>query len=213
MRPALLVLAAAALATPAAGAEPLWRGQYAEARDGTAWIVPCRLGKRLELVDSEAARELRALFKQLGAGRARSIFVEVEGEREGDLFRVAAVRRAQFGAAGCSEDLRRVVAKAGGQNPAWSIVFDDARLAFHRVGDPQPAAFPPLGSFAERDGRREFAAETEAARIKLVLVRERCEDRFANAVLPYRAEVTFAWAGGGEPRTYRGCGYLGDAAR
>jgi len=212
MRRAILALAATALAVPATAAETLWRGQYAEGRDGTAWIVPCRLGKRLELVDSDAARELRALFKRLGGGRARAIFVEVEGERAGDTFRVAAVHRAQFGSPGCSEDLRRVVAKAGGQNPSWSLVFDDSRIVFHRVGDAQPASFPPLGSFAERAGRREFAAETEAARIHLVLVRERCEDPFANAVLPYRAEVRFTWAGG-ESHEYRGCAYLGDAAR
>jgi uncharacterized membrane protein len=210
---AAFALLGAALAVPAAGADPLWRGQYAQGRDGAAWIVPCRLGKRLELMDSDAARELRGLLKRLGGGRARSIFVEVSGDREGDAFRVSAIHRAQFGGQGCSEDLRRVVAKAGGQNPSWSFVFDDTRLAFQRVGDAHPASFPPLGSFAERDGRRVFSSQTEAARIEVILVRGKCEDAFANAVLPYRAEVTFAWTGGGDAHVYLGCAYLGDAAR
>lgn len=188
------------------------RGTYAEGKSGLAWIVPCGSGKRFELEDSAAARELRALFARLGAGRSRSLHVEVAGRREGDAFRVDAVARAQTGGLGCSEDLRRVVAKAGGNNPSWSMVFDDTALRFQRVGDRAPAVFPPLGLRKSAD-RLEFRAETESARIDLVLIRERCEDPLANAVLPYRAEVTFGWRAEAQTGVYRGCAYLGDAAR
>ena len=61
--------------------------------------------------------------------------------------------------------------------------------------------------------RLEFRAETESARIDLVLLKERCEDPLANAVLPYRAEITFAWRAEAQSGVYRGCAYLGDAAR
>ena len=204
-------LALAAAAASAADDAPV-RGNYAESRDGLAWIVPCGSGKRLELMDSAAARELRALFARLGAARVRGMFVEVAGRREGDAFRVDAVSRAQTGGLGCSEDLRRVVAKAGGNNPSWSMVFDDARLAFQRVGDRAPAVFPPLG-LQKRPDRLELSGETESARIHLLLFRERCEDPLANAVLPYRAEITFTWRAEMQSGTYRGCAYLGDAAR
>jgi uncharacterized membrane protein len=123
------------------------------------------------------------------------------------------VVRAQAGGLGCSEDLRRVTAKAGGHAPSWSLVYDENALRFQRVGDRAATAFPPLGSFAERAGRREFAAETESARISVVLARERCEDRLANALFPFRAEVAFALRTDPQPTVYRGCAYLGDAAR
>lgn len=206
-----IVLLALASAAPAQASTV--RGIYAEQKSGLAWLVPCGSGKKLELMDSDAARELRKVFAQLGGGRARSMFVEVTGERyDGDAFSVGTVLRAQAGGLGCSEDLRRVVAKAGGHNPSWSMVFDDTRLAFQRVGDRAPASFPPVG-LARRGDRFEFAAETEAARIHLVLVKERCEDPLANALLPYRAEITFAWRAEAQPGVYRGCAYLGDAAR
>jgi uncharacterized membrane protein len=207
-----LPLVALLAAGTAPGADPsVVRGIYAEQKGGLAWIVPCGSGKKLELADSDAARELRKLFAALAAGRMRSIFVEVTGKRDGDAFSAGTVLRAQTGGLGCSEDLRRVVAKAGGHNPSWSMVFDDTRLAFQRVGDRAPAAFPPVG-LQRRGDRLEFAGETEAARIRLVLVKERCEDPLANAVLPYRAEITFAWRADGQPSAYRGCAYLGDAA-
>lgn len=201
-----------ALAGAAAAQAPV-RGIYAEGKSGLAWIVPCGSGKKLELMDSDAARELRKLFVRLGAGRVKSMFVEVDGERHGgDAFSAATVLRAQTGGLGCSEDLRRVVAKAGGHNPSWSMVFDDARLAFQRVGDRAPALFPPVG-LERRGDRLEFRGETETARIHLLLVRERCDDPLANAVLPYRAEITFSARAEAQPSTYRGCAYLGDAAK
>ena len=203
---------AALVATAAAAADPPVRGIYAEGKSGLSWIVPCGSGKRLELMDSDAARELRQHFAALAAGRVRSLFVEVAGGREGDAFRLDAVLRVQTGGLGCSEDLRRVVAKAGGHNPSWSLVFDDTRLAFQRVGDRMPASFPPLGLQMRGTGF-EFESETDAARIHLVLRRERCDDPLANAVLPYRAEITFSWRADTQPGTYRGCAYVGDAAR
>jgi uncharacterized membrane protein len=209
---AATAIALLAFASAVTAADPPVRGIYAEGKSGLAWIVPCGTGKRLELMDSDAARELRKLFASLGAGRARSIFVEVAGRREGDAFLADAVLRAQTGGLGCSEDLRRVVAKAGGHNPSWSMLFDDTRLAFQRVGDGSPASFPPLGLTKRGDGF-EFKGETESARIHLVLVRERCDDPLANAVNPYRAEITFARGTDPKPGTYRGCAYLGDAAR
>lgn len=208
---AICAMLAALVFAPAA-ADPTVRGIYAEGKSGLAWIVPCASGKKLELMDSAAARELRTHFAALAAGRARSIFVEVAGRREGDAFLADAVLRAQTGGLGCSEDLRHVVAKAGGHNPSWSMVFDDARLAFQRVGDRAPAVFPPLG-LQTRPDRLEFRGETESARIDVLLLRERCDDSLANAVLPYRAEITFAWRADAQPGAYRGCAYLGDAAR
>jgi uncharacterized membrane protein len=208
----LPLLVALLAAGAALAADPnVVRGTYAEGRSGLAWIVPCGSGKRLELMDSEAAHDLRKLFAALAAGRVRSMFVEVTGRRDGEAFSAGTVLRAQTGGLGCSEDLRRVVAKAGGNNPSWSMVFDDTRLAFQRVGDRAPASFPPVG-LQKRGDRFEFAAETEAARIHLVLVKDRCEDPLANAVLPYRAEITFSWRTEGQSGTYRGCAYLGDAA-
>lgn len=201
----------AACAASAADDAPV-RGNYAEGKGGIAWIVPCGAGKRFELVDSDAARELRKLFAGLAAGRVRSMYVELAGRREGDAFRADQVLRAQTGGLGCSEDLRRVVAKAGGHNPSWSMVFDDTALRFQRVGDRAPAMFPPLG-LQKRGDRFEFKSETEAARIYVVLLRERCEDSLANAVLPYRAEITFAWRAEAQSGVYRGCAYPGDAAR
>jgi uncharacterized membrane protein len=59
----------------------------------------------------------------------------------------------------------------------------------------------------------EFKGETESARIHLLLVRERCDDPLANAVNPFRAEITFARGTDPKPGVYRGCAYLGDAAR
>jgi uncharacterized membrane protein len=65
-----------------------------------------------------------------------------------------------------------------------------------------------------RQGDRfEFRSETESARIYVVLRKERCEDPLANAVLPYRAEITFARSVDPQPGVHRGCAYLGDAAR
>lgn len=209
---AATAIALLAFASAVTAADPPVRGVYAEGKSGLAWIVPCGTGKRLELMDSDAARELRKHFAALGAGRARSIFVEVAGRREGDAFLVEAVLRAQTGGLGCSEDLRRIVAKAGGHNPSWSMVFDDSRLAFQRVGDSAPASFPPLG-LQRRGDRYAFKGETESARIELVLIRERCDDPLANAVNPYRAEITFARTTDPNPGIYRGCAYLGDAAR
>jgi len=203
---------AALLSTTAAAADPPVRGIYAEGRSGLSWIVPCGSGKKLELMDSDAARELRKHFAALAAGHVRSMFVEVAGRREGEAFQVNAVLRVQTGGLGCSEDLRRVVAKAGGHNPSWSMVFDDTRLVFQRVGDRAPASFPPLGLQKRGDGF-EFKGETEAARIHVVLLKARCDDPLANALLPYRAEITFAWRADTQPGVYRGCAYLGDAAR
>lgn len=203
---------AALLSTTAPGADPPVRGIYAEGRSGLSWIVPCGSGKKLELMDSDAARELRKHFAALAAGRVRSMFVEVAGRREGDAFQIDAVLRVQTGGLGCSEDLRRVVAKAGGHNPSWSMVFDDTRLAFQRVGDRAPASFPPLG-FQKRSDGYEYKGETESARIHVLLLKARCDDPLANALLPYRAEITFAWRADAQPGVYRGCAYLGDAAR
>jgi len=202
----------ALVSTTPATADPPVRGIYAEGKSGLAWIVPCGSGKRLELMDSDGARELRKHFAALAAGHVRSMIVEVAGRREGEAFQVDAVVRVQTGGLGCSEDLRRVVAKAGGHNPSWSMVFDDARLAFQRVGDRAPASFPPLGLQKRGDGF-EFKGETEAARIHVVLLKARCDDPLANALLPYRAEITFAWRADAQPGVYRGCAYLGDAAR
>jgi len=207
-----LLALAALVATPVAAADPPVRGTYAEGKGGLAWIVPCGSGKRLELMDSDAARELRKHFAALAAGHVRSMIVEVAGRREGDAFQADAVLRVQTGGLGCSEDLRRVVAKAGGHNPSWSMVFDDTRLAFQRVGDRAPAVFPPLG-LEKRSDRFEFKGETESARIYVVLLKERCDDPLANALLPYRAEITFAWRTDAQPGVYRGCAYLGNAAR
>jgi uncharacterized membrane protein len=203
---------AALLSTTAPAADPPVRGVYAEGKSGLSWIVPCGSGKKLELMDSDAARELRKHFAALAAGHVRSMFVEVAGRREGEVFQVDAVLRVQTGGLGCSEDLRRVVAKAGGHNPSWSMVFDDTRLVFQRVGDRAPASFPPLGLQKRGDGF-EFKGETEAARIHVVLLKARCDDPLANALLPYRAEITFAWRADAQPGVYRGCAYLGDAAR
>ncbi|MFO1361695.1 MAG: hypothetical protein U1F45_04345 [Burkholderiales bacterium] len=203
---ALLVLAGAA-----AAAEPPVRGIYAEGRSGLAWIVPCGSGKRLELMDSAAARELRKHFAALAAGRARSMFVEVAGRREDDAFLAEAVLRAQLGGLECSRTCAAWSRRPAGTT-SWSMVFDDTRLAFQRVGDGAPASFPPLGPRAARRGF-EFKAETERARIDMRLYRERCADPLANAILPYRAEITFARATDPQPGVYRGCAYLGDAAR
>ena len=207
-----IAVALACVALPAAAAGTPVRGVYAETRAGIAYIAPCGAGKKLELVDSPGARELRRVFASLGGARARTIFVEVIGGREGDAFRADQVIRAQAGGLGCSEDLRHVTAKAGGADPSWSLVFDENALRFQRVGDRAAAAFPPRGSFAERAGRREFTGETDAARIGVVLIRERCEDKLAAAILPYRAEVTFGWRAEPGTSVYRGCAYLGDAA-
>jgi uncharacterized membrane protein len=204
----------ACVAPPAVAADggPV-RGAYAESRAGVAYIAPCGAGKRLELVDSPGARELRRVFATLDGARVRYIFVEVIGSREGDAFRADRVVRAQAGGLGCSEDLRHVTAKAGGNDPSWSLVFDENALRFQRIGDRAAAAFPPRGSFAERAGRREFTGETDAARIAVVLIRAPCEDKLANALFPYRAEVTFGRRGEPGTNVYRGCAYLGDAAR
>lgn len=209
-----IALTLACVALPAAAAEggPV-RGAYAESRAGVAYIAPCAAGKRLELMDSPGARELRRVFAALGGARARTIFVEVIGHREGDGFHAERVVRAQAGGLGCSEDLRHVTAKAGGNDPSWSLVFDENALRFQRIGDRAAAVFPPLGSFAERAGRREFTGETDAARISVVLIREPCEDKLANALFPYRAEVKFGWRTEPATNVYRGCAYLGDAAR
>ena len=209
---ARLIGAAFAALVSTAAADPPVRGIYAEGRSGLSWIVPCGSGKKLELMDSDAARELRKHFAALAAGRVRSMFVEVAGRREGDAFQLDAVLRVQTGGLGCSDDLRRVVAKAGGHNPSWSMVFDDTRLVFQRVGDRAPASFPPLGLQKRGDGF-EFKSETEAARIRVVVIRSRCEDPLANALLSYRAEITFAWRADAQSAVYRGCAYLGDAAR
>lgn len=132
---------------------------------------------------------------QLGAS-------SVEGS-DGQL-QLSEVYRLQREGPTCNEaGFQRLLLRANGHEPDWSINITGKGLALFRPG--QPALALPYLEEALPDGRFSLSSEANGQRLDLWVAPQRCTDNMSGTVQHLSAELRL------DGQIYRGCGSFGGA--
>lgn len=178
--------------------------------DGRLLLRPCGEQRRYAVINegnSDIAREAGQL---LADGHDR-LFVDLLGTLgstsetglDGAL-RPTQVYRLQGEGPGCNEPgFERLLLRANGHEPDWSLGVSDQGLVLLRPGQP-PLALPYLEEQLP-EGRFNLSSEANGQRLELWLAPQRCVDSMSGAVQHLSAELRL----NGEVQ--RGCASFGGA--
>lgn len=179
-------------AEPSAAAPVRLQGELSRAGE-MLMLVTCSQEHRLLLLDAgqlgldEAAARLQADSK-------RPLFADLGGQldaapQSGDgLYAVERLYRLQAEGHGCEDaDFKRLIVRASGNEPGWSVSVNAGGMVLERPNAP-PLALPYLEESLP-DGSLSFSSEADSQRIELWLTPERCEDSMSGTVSHLQARL------------------------
>ncbi|HSC84848.1 MAG TPA: hypothetical protein VLC30_14630 [Pseudomonas sp.] len=179
-------------------------------QNGQLLLRPCGEQRQLKLINdgsSDIVREAGQLFSD-GPG---PLFVDLSGRpdasgtagSDGQL-QVVEVYRIQREGPGCSDpNFKRLVLRASGHEPDWSLNVTGRGLALFRPGQ-EPLALPYLEEQLP-DGRFNISSEANGQRLDLWLAPQRCSDSMSGSVQHLSAELRL------DGQILRGCAAFGGA--
>lgn len=168
------------------------------------WLQPCHGTQRLRLSDA-AQSGLADAVEQLQVDATQTLFADLGGQRRDDRYAIERLYRLQVEGPGCADtDFKRLVVRAAGHEPDWSVQVSPQGMVLQRPGA-QPLALPYL---EERmpDGSLSFSSEADGQRFELWLTPGRCSDSMSGALSHLQASLRL----NREP-PLTGCAALGGA--
>ncbi len=172
-------------------------------------LSPCGEERHLLLLDA-AQLGLEEAAVRLQGDPARPLFADLGGQLDADpsgdgLFAVERLYRLQAEGPGCGEaDFKRLVVRASGNEPAWSLRVTTRGMVLERP-DSAPLALPYLEESLP-DGRLSFSSEADGQRVELWLTPGRCEDSMSGTLSHLQARLRL-----GKEAPLEGCAALGGA--
>ncbi|MDX5373294.1 MAG: hypothetical protein LPK18_12770 [Pseudomonadaceae bacterium] len=196
-------------AEPAALPQQRLQGELRQ-EQGQLLLRPCGEQRQLAVVNDGSSEITREAGMLLADGNAR-LFVDLLGTLgsskqaglDGEI-RPSLVYRLQGEGPGCNEPgFDRLLLRANGHEPDWSLGVGEPGLVLLRPGQP-PLALPYL---EERlpEGRINLSSEANGQRLELWLAPQRCVDSMSGAIQHLSAELRL----NGEVQ--RGCASFGGA--
>jgi len=201
-----LVLAGLLGCSPAGvapGGEERLRGRAVRTGEAVT-LVPCGEAAGVRLV--RLPPELVEAFQVLPEASS-SLSIEVRGVREGETFRVTALRRAAAHADLCREDPAGWLFRATGNEPFWTATLAPRGIVWTEARQLAPALYP-LPSPVVEGTRRTYTSASRTVpgdTIEVVLEEGPCLDSMSGDLFPFRAEVHR------QGRAARGCAAEGTA--
>lgn len=170
-------------------------------------MVPCGEQRNLLLIDA-AQLGLEDSAAQLQSSGAKPLFADLGGDLDGDadgLFAVSRLYRLQAEGPDCTDPaFKRLIVRAGGHEPEWSVSVSARGMVLERPGS-APLALPYVEESLP-DGSLSFSSEANDQRIELWLAPTRCVDSMSGAPSHLQARLML---NGEAPLA--GCGALGGA--
>jgi putative lipoprotein len=164
-------------------------------------LQPCGGGRQMEVEDAGALNLRQDVDQLLGDGDGR-LFADLGGEDLGDRLRATRLYRLQAEGQGCQDaDFPRLIARASGNEPFWSVSISAQGLVLQRPGE-KPLALPYLEEQLP-EGRLYFSSEADGQRLSLWLAPQRCQDEMSGALRHLSAELRL------NDQRLTGCAYLG----
>lgn len=186
------------------------QGQLVQS-EGRLLLSPCNEQRTLEIINegnSEIVREAAGLFAD---GHDR-LFVDVLGDVSGSKsgldgeLRPTTVYRLQGEGPSCNETgFDRLLLRASGHEPDWSLSVENKGLVLMRPGQP-PLAVPYLEEQLP-EGRFNLSSEANGQKLELWLAPQRCTDSMSGSVQHLSAELRI------NGDVQRGCASFGGARR
>lgn len=186
------------------------QGQLVQS-EGRLLLSPCNEQRTLEVVNegnSEIVREAAGLFAD---GHDR-LFVDVLGDVSGSKsgldgeLRPTTVYRLQGEGPGCNDaGFDRVLLRASGHEPDWSLSVENKGLVLMRPGQ-APLAVPYLEEQLP-EGRFNLSSEANGQKLELWLAPQRCTDSMSGSVQHLSAELRI------NGDVQRGCASFGGSRR
>ncbi|MCP9337987.1 COG3650 family protein [Stutzerimonas xanthomarina] len=177
-------------------------------QDGGLHFSSCQGRRNLALLDS-GATGLPDDAQALLAGSKQPLFADIRGSlinQNGDSgqFQLTQVYRLQAEGPGCNNDaFNRLLLRATGHEPGWSVTVTSSGLLLERPGQ-SPLALPYLEEQLP-SGQTSFSTEANDQRLDLWVAPQRCLDSATGAVSHLTAELRL------DGQTLRGCAYYGGA--
>lgn len=164
-------------------------------------LQPCGQPRQLRVEDAGSLELRREVDMLLGYGAGR-LFVDLGGADKGNRLEASRLYRLQPEGQGCQEaGFARLIARASGNEPFWSVQISAKGLVLERPGEP-PLALPYLEEQLP-EGRLYFSSEADGQRLSLWLAPQRCRDDMSGAVRHLSAELRL------NEQRFTGCAYLG----
>lgn len=174
---------------------------------GQLVFQPCNEAQSL-LLEDHPELDLTHDADALGAGSTalyadlRGMLHAATGSAPATLRVTQRYRLADEGAS-CTEDLRRTVLQASGNEPGWQVRIAAKGLVLERPG--QPALALPYLEEQLPGGQSSFTSEANGQRLELWVAPQRCVDDMSGAVNHLAAELRL------NGRVERGCAWFGGA--
>lgn len=170
---------------------------------GRLRLQPCGGGRQLDVQDAGSLGLLREAEQMLG-GSAGRLFADLAGNDLGDKLQATRMYRLQAEGQGCQDaDFGRLIARASGNEPFWSVSISAKGLILQRPGE-EPLAVPYLEEQLP-EGRLYFSSEANGHSLSLWLAPQRCQDDMSGALRHLSAELRL------DGQRLTGCAYLGGA--
>jgi putative lipoprotein len=176
------------------------------AADGQLLFKPCNEQRRYAVKDSggtSVLQEAATLADQQGKLFAdlRGSFSSNKASGDGQVELRQLYRVERSGNACNDPNFQRLILRASGKNPAWSLDVSAKGMKLERAGQP-PLALPYLEEQLG-DGRFNLTSEANNQHVELWVAPQRCVDSQTGSVQHLSAELRI----NGEVQ--RGCGYFG----
>ncbi|WP_017939531.1 COG3650 family protein [Zestomonas thermotolerans] len=168
---------------------------------GRLTLRPCGDERQLVLGDNgptSLSRDAAALFSD-GSG---PLFVDVLGIPSDGHLKVTQLYRLQQQGHGCDDpEFKRLLLRASGNEPGWSVEIGRRGMLLQRQD--QPSLVLPYVQEQLPDGRFDFSSEANGQRIQLWVTPQRCVDGMSGTLSHLSAELRI------DGQLQRGCAYYG----
>ena len=177
-------------------------------QDGGLQFSSCQGRHNLTLLDT-GATGLPDDAQALLDGSNQPLFADIRGSlisqgSDGGQLQLTRVYRLQAEGPGCSENaFSRLLLRATGHEPGWSVTVTSGGLLLERPG--QPVLALPYLEEQLPSGQTSFSTEANDQRLDLWVAPQRCQDSATGAVTHLTAELRL------DGQTLRGCAYYGGA--
>jgi putative lipoprotein len=174
------------------------------AADGKLLFQPCGEQRRYAVNDTGGTSVLQQAASLADA--QGKLFADVRGRvvagNGDDQLDLQQLYRVERSAAACEDaNFKRLILRAAGHNPAWSVSVSGKGMVIDRAGQP-PLAVPYVEEQLG-DGRFNLSTEANNQHIELWVAPQRCVDSSTGSIQHMSAELRV------NGQVQRGCGYFG----
>lgn len=166
------------------------------------WLLyPCAADKHYSVLPETA---LSIEFNRVIADAPNGLFADLGGQLDAtqQYFTPSIRYRLQSEGQGCSDqDFPRLLIRASGNEPFWSILQTPAGLIFNQVG--QPAIVLPYIEEQMPDGRFHISTQANKQNLQLWITPQQCTDSMSGTV--YHLSAQLQW----NQQTLYGCATFG----